>query len=82
MISAYTLESWGRAQLLQYVGGLLDAVDKISENPGIGRRTPGIPARFLRHSYGSHFIFFSKYGENLHIIRILHQRMDHAAQLG
>ncbi|WOE75136.1 type II toxin-antitoxin system RelE/ParE family toxin [Alterisphingorhabdus coralli] len=81
-ISAYTLKNWGRAQLLDYMGGLLDRMDEIAAEPEKGRSVPGIPDRFRRQSYRAHFIFFSIRGDEVRIIRILHQSMDHARHLG
>jgi toxin ParE1/3/4 len=81
-ISAYTLANWGKAQLMDYIGGLLDSFDRIAENPNIGKRVQGIPARFLRYHYRAHFIFYVRHDNDLHIIRILHQNMDIARHLG
>jgi toxin ParE1/3/4 len=81
-ISAYTLENWGKTQLLDYVGGLLDSFDKIAENPNIGGKVQTAPPQFLRYSYRAHFIFYTCRDDDLHIIRILHQNMDIARHLG
>ena len=75
-ISRYTLERWGRAQLLSYVGGLLDALDAIAASPKVGRLVTGLPRVYRRYPYGSHFIFYTVNDDTIRIVRILHQRMD------
>jgi toxin ParE1/3/4 len=80
-ISRYTLDNWGRKQLLAYVGGLLDQLDEIAENPKQGRNAARIPVHFLRAQYRSHFIFYRIVGNDVHVIRILHQSMDAARHL-
>lgn len=80
-ISCYTLRRWGREQLIDYVGGLLDRFDEIALDPRLGKSIGGLPARFLRVPYRSHFIFYSLVADEVRIIRILHQRMDTAQHL-
>jgi toxin ParE1/3/4 len=74
-ISAYTLDKWGREQLHDYVGGLLDNMDELAANPNKGGKIPSIPKRFQRLSYRAHFIFYTAIDDELRIIRILHQRI-------
>lgn len=80
-ISRYTLERWGRPQLLTYVGGLIDRMDQIAEKPTLGRTVSGIPIRYRRVPYGSHFIFYTVHEHHVRIVRIVHQRMDAARHL-
>jgi toxin ParE1/3/4 len=80
-ISRYTLEQWAKPQLLAYVGGLLYVLDSIASGTTVGKSVRGIPPRFLRVTYQSHFIFYTTHAETVRIVRILHQRMDHARHL-
>jgi toxin ParE1/3/4 len=77
-ISRYTLDNWGRKQLLEYVGGLLDRLDEIARDPKMGRNVFNIPNRFFRVQYRSHFIFYRVATNEVRIVRILHQSMDAA----
>ena len=80
-IAQYTLEKWGRAQLLDYIGGLLDTLDQIAEKPELGKSVPKIPVRFVRVPYRSHFVFYTLAGGKVRITRILHQSMDVARHI-
>lgn len=80
-ISRFTLDNWGRSQLDVYLSGLLDRLDEVALNRGLGRNIAKIPQQYLRVKYRSHFIFFRVVGDEVRIIRILHQRMDAARHL-
>jgi toxin ParE1/3/4 len=81
LISRYTLDNWGRTQLTSYMGGLLDCLDDVADNPMQGRNVPKIPTHYFRAKYQSHFIFYRCVGQEVRIIRILHQSMDPARHL-
>jgi toxin ParE1/3/4 len=80
-IARYTLEKWGRSQLLVYMGGLLDRLDEVAAHPAIGRADPRTPKRFRRVNFRSHLIFFTVVADEVRIARVLHQRMDHFRHL-
>jgi toxin ParE1/3/4 len=81
IIANHTLENWGASKLHDYMGGLLDLIDQIAVRPMLGRSVPRIPARFRRVAYRSHFVFYTKGDDEVRIIRILHQSMDHGRHL-
>lgn len=81
-IARYTLEQWGRTQMLVYMGGLLDRLDEIAADPAIGKSDRRVPAKYRRANFRSHLIFFTAETGEVRVMRILHQRMDHARHLG
>jgi toxin ParE1/3/4 len=63
------------------MGGLIDQMEQIARSPASGRAIAGLPSRFRRVPYGSHFIFYTIHEQHVRIVRILHQRMDAARHL-
>lgn len=74
-IHTYTVKVHGGAQARRYIGGLNARLRAIAADPRIGRPYPeAIPATW-RVTYGRHFIYYRPAGEELLIVRVLHQRM-------
>ena len=78
-IRDYTIEQWGQAQWLKYYRGLVDCLEKITNNPDIGRPRDLFYAGMRSLNYKEHIIFYKriKGNENLPVIlRISHQKRD------
>lgn len=77
-IYIYTLETWGRKQLIVYNDLIKTALDAIAENPqliGYRERFDLAEGCCLYH-VGHHFIAYRQKGVRVEIIRILHERMN------
>ena len=72
----YSEERWGRLQADRYVRDLDATYAGIAEG-----RVPSLSAEDIRSGYrkaacGSHVIYFRSVGEDVEVVRILHQSMD------
>jgi toxin ParE1/3/4 len=72
----FTEERWGVVQAKQYVRELQRAIETVARDPRRGRACDDIRAGYRKFSAGAHIIFFLPLGDQVQIIRILHQRMD------
>lgn len=74
----YTFENWSAEQADRYYNLILDEIEYLAENPGIGKDYSRLREGYLCSKVKSHFIFYkSNKKENLvEIIRVLHQQMD------
>lgn len=76
-IRSYTLDRWGRDQWLKYYRGLVEAFERISDDPMTGRNRDLFRAGMRSLPYGKHLIFFAPIaaadGQPV-ILRIVHQR--------
>jgi toxin ParE1/3/4 len=80
-ISRFTLERWGHRQVGLYVGGLVEIFEVLARGETVGRCVATLPSKYLRVAYEAHFIFYTRNETSIRIVRILHQRMDHARHL-
>ena len=73
----YIYETWSLRQADTYHAQLVAAFERLAENPQLGRSVDHLRPGYLRHSVGSHFVFY-RLGQHqaIEIVRILHQRMD------
>ena len=72
-ITRFTRHAWGRAQMVRYLQRLKATFQVLVEEPHLGRPEPSAKG-VLRFEQGRHVIFFER-GEQLLIIRVLHDRM-------
>ena len=73
-ILAHTIENWGVAQLEKYKRILDIAFRKLEQNPNIGQIS--LPPDFRSLQAESHVIFYRIDETSIHVVRILHGRMD------
>jgi len=76
-ILAYTLENWGRRQLVAYKSKIDAALNAIAQNPNIGRTKH----KLLVYAAGKHLIYYRIEAATVYVVRILHERMDAAHHL-
>jgi len=73
----YTAENWSVEQADRYYNLILDEVEFISQNFGMGFDFDKVRKAYRFSKVKSHLVFFkkNKYNE-IEVIRILHERMD------
>lgn len=85
-IGRYTQEKWGVEQRKRYIGQLKDRLEALAENPRIGRARDDIEKGLRSAKQGRHLIFYeavkSGTSEQVAIIRVIHESMDVAGELG
>ncbi|MCB1341193.1 MAG: type II toxin-antitoxin system RelE/ParE family toxin [Pseudooceanicola sp.] len=71
----YTAHTWGIDQAEAYLDAIRDACAQLASGSGAGRP---VSARggYFKLAVGRHFLFYRAKGQDLEIVRILHQRMD------
>lgn len=74
----YTVETWSAEQADRYYNLIFDEINYIARNPLSGRDVSRIRKNYRCSQVKSHLIFYrcKESGENVEIIRILHQNMD------
>ena len=75
-IGRYTEERWGREQRNKYLSILDGFVQSIACDSAIGSLCDYIRPGYRKYYVGRHFIYYRQSTSELHIIRILHERMD------
>ena len=80
-LGEYSEAHWGAAQAHKYLGRMLDLIDRIADNPMLGRDAE-LPRPGLRKiRAGSHVIFYTASEDKVEIVRILHESRDIKSQL-
>ena len=72
----YTAERWDQAQAERYLRLLQRGVEALAADPLIGRTCDDIRSGYRKLNVGSHVIFYKTNSDAIHVIRILHARMD------
>jgi toxin ParE1/3/4 len=77
----YPERRWGGSQATAYVRQLQQDIEKVAEQPGLGRACPEIRAGYFRYASGSHVLFYRLKAHRINVVRILHERMDFTRHL-
>lgn len=77
----YTESKWGINQAHDYLDGLIGVFQLLSENPLMCRERKEFTPPVHIHHHAHHLIIFIISGEQINIIRVLHESMDIDAQL-
>jgi toxin ParE1/3/4 len=73
----YSDEHWNAAQADSYVRLIAEACERLASGRIAGRSADIVRAGYLRHSVGSHVLFYrARRRAGIEIVRILHRRMD------
>ena len=73
----YTCERWDDDQAEEYVREIQHAIDRVVDNPMIGRACDEVRPGYRKHAVGSHTLYYRiALGDVIDVVRILHQRMD------
>jgi toxin ParE1/3/4 len=78
----YSARNWGEDRADRYIQSIRDACAALVEGRRHGRAIDAIRPGYRKLAVGAHFLFFRAADTGLiEIIRILHGKMDAAAQL-
>ncbi|KRB42927.1 type II toxin-antitoxin system RelE/ParE family toxin [Phenylobacterium sp. Root700] len=72
----HTQTQWGAAQAENYIRDIQRAIEGAVADPRRGRPCDHVRPGYFKLSAGSHVIFYRLRGDELDVVRILHQRMD------
>ena len=81
-IADYTLSQWGSRQMKSYLAQIDAMFLKLSENPELGRKHAFRDGGMRSVLAGRHTIYFLVGGEEVEIVRVLHQSQDAPKHLG
>jgi len=74
-IGEYSLRTWGEAQTSRYLDSIQDCMERLIQNPMLGRACDEVRPGLRRIEEGRHVIFYRVKREWVVINRILHQSM-------
>jgi toxin ParE1/3/4 len=79
----YTFENWSAEQADRYYDLIIDEIEYLTEKPDSGKDYRHVRKGYFCSKVKSHFIFYkiSVKGDELEVIRILHQQMDIESRL-
>ena len=73
----YTCQRWDDDQAEEYVREIQRAIERVVDNPMIGRACDELRPGYRKHAVGSHTLYYRIVsGDVINVVRILHQRMD------
>ncbi len=73
----YTCERWDVNQAEKYAREIQRAIERIVDNPMIGRACDEIRTGYRMHAVGSHTLYYRiASADVVDVVRVLHQRMD------
>ena len=75
-IAVYTIETWGLAQMEEYLLSLNTKFEWLAENPLAGRERNDVHPGYRSYPAGSHIIFYIVSDDSVDIIGIPHKSMD------
>lgn len=73
----YTILQFGMTQASDYLTELMRTFELLAEFPSMGKSAEWIRPNLRCHSYQSHMIYYRQRANDIFIVRVLHQRMDH-----
>ncbi len=77
----YTEENWSSEQAERYLEMIRDECKALGSGVTIGRSASNFRAGYFKLPVGSHFIFYKKVDGVIHVMRVLHPRMDLTSRL-
>lgn len=77
----YTYKKHGEDQAEKYHDQLEEGFQCIQENPEIGGACDYIRLGYRSYRIGRHFVMYKISNETIHVIRVLHERMDFVRHL-
>jgi toxin ParE1/3/4 len=77
----YTFRKWSKDQADRYHGLIVNEIEYVSENKTAGKDMGHVKEGYLVTYVKSHMIFFKRHKGIVHVIRILHQKMDIESKL-
>jgi toxin ParE1/3/4 len=74
-IADFTLRTWGEAQCALYVDQLEVCLQRLADDPLLGRARDRIHPGLRSIGQGKHVVFYKCVGDEILVLRILHERM-------
>ena len=74
-IAQYTRKNWGEEQVVNYLLGLQERVEMLSENIFLGKERPDIGESIFSFSYSSHVIYYMNHQNMMVVFGVLHKSM-------
>lgn len=81
-IWAYSFQTWGEAQADRYLEQLELGVRRLLDNPNLGKARENIRAGYHSIQINRHIVYYRMQGQQVEIVRVLHERMDPWHHLG
>jgi toxin ParE1/3/4 len=72
----YSLGQWGEAQADQYLDDLDEGIQRVAGNPEMGASRDHVRQGYRVLFIKSHAIYYKITSNAIHIVRVLHVRMD------
>lgn len=72
----YTVQEWGALQADDYLDQLEYGILQLQENPKLGRPRDDVRAGYRSLSVNQHMIYYNISQSTIHIVRVLHGKMD------
>jgi toxin ParE1/3/4 len=72
----YSFEEWGEAQADRYLDELDSGIKGLAGNPELGIKRDYVRDEYRVLFVGSHAVYYTVTPTTIHVIRVLHGRMD------
>jgi toxin ParE1/3/4 len=72
----HTAQKWGIEQAEFYVRQIGRHIAAVAAQPLIGRSCAEVRTGYYKYPSGAHFLFYRLAGDEVEIVRILHERMN------
>ena len=79
----YTFEHWSLEQADRYLELIFDEIEYLAAHPTAGKDFSPVRKHYRRSTVKSHIVFYRhlESGDDIEVIRVLHQRMDIESRL-
>lgn len=71
----YSFEKWSEDQADRYYDELIDGINKLIDNPMLGKSREYVRRDYRSLQINRHVIYYRLQGEVIDIVRVLHERM-------
>ena len=71
----YSFDKWGEDQAAKYLLQLDAGMQRLAENPNIGKSREKVRQSYRSIQINRHVIYYRQQGDIIDIVRVLHERM-------
>ena len=75
-IAEYTIDKYGIAQARTYRDSLKACFEQLAGNSRMGRKAEQLAPGLRRFEHKAHIVFYTTDNNGIHVVRVLHSRMD------
>ncbi len=75
-IGRYTRRAWGREQARKYLRVLHQKLQRLAANPNLGIIRDDVGEGYRSAPVGRHLVFYRTTGDDIVVVRVLHESMD------